>query len=62
VLSDVAEFAYKCDEFYHPEDEGGIPWDDPMISVQWPKVEGQLKLSVKDSGRQQLSIKCAIEL
>jgi dTDP-4-dehydrorhamnose 3,5-epimerase len=58
----VAEFAYKCDEFYHPEDEGGIPWDDPMISVQWPKVEGQLKLSNKDTERKPLEGQHAIEL
>ena len=36
VLSDEAEFAYKCSDFYHPEDEGGIMWDDPEIGVQWP--------------------------
>jgi dTDP-4-dehydrorhamnose 3,5-epimerase len=58
----VAEFAYKCDEFYHPEDEGGIPWDDPMISVQWPKVEGQLKLSKKDLERKPLAINNEIKL
>jgi dTDP-4-dehydrorhamnose 3,5-epimerase len=62
VLSDVAEFAYKCDEFYHPEDEGGIPWDDPMIAVDWPKVEGELKLSKKDTERKPLEEDRAIEL
>ncbi|MCD8373250.1 MAG: dTDP-4-dehydrorhamnose 3,5-epimerase [Clostridia bacterium] len=35
VLSDEAEFCYKCDDFYHPEDEGGIPWNDPSVNVQW---------------------------
>jgi dTDP-4-dehydrorhamnose 3,5-epimerase len=48
VLSEEAEFAYKCDEFYHPEDEGGIRWDDPTIGVEWPKIETPIFLSVKD--------------
>lgn len=36
VLSDEAEFAYKCDDFYHPNDEGGLLWKDPEIGVEWP--------------------------
>ncbi len=36
VLSDEAEFCYKCDDFYHPEDEGGLLWNDPSIGIQWP--------------------------
>lgn len=36
VLSDEAEFVYKCTDFYHPNDEGGIRWDDPDIGVEWP--------------------------
>ena len=36
VLSKTAEFTYKCDEFYHPEDEGGLAWDDPAIGIKWP--------------------------
>ncbi len=48
VLSDAAEFTYKCDEFYHPEDEGGIRWDDPSIGVRWPAVDGGVLLSEKD--------------
>lgn len=47
VLSDYAEFAYKCDELYHPEDEGGIAWNDPDIGIEWPDV-GELILSEKD--------------
>ena len=46
VLSDTAEFCYKCDEFYHPEDEGGLRWDDPALDIQWP--EAPLSLSEKD--------------
>ncbi|MBQ9492490.1 MAG: dTDP-4-dehydrorhamnose 3,5-epimerase [Oscillibacter sp.] len=38
VLSDRAEFCYKCDNFYHAEDEGGLAWNDPDIRIQWPEV------------------------
>lgn len=48
VLSDTAEFAYKCDEFYHPEDEGGLPYDDPSIAIAWPELDVEYKLSDKD--------------
>lgn len=48
VLSDIAEFTYKCDEFYHPEDEGGIMWNDKDVNVIWPKIEGEILLSEKD--------------
>jgi len=47
VMSDYAEFAYKCDELYHPEDEGGIMWNDPYIGIDWPDV-GEIILSEKD--------------
>lgn len=36
VLSETAEFEYKCDDFYHPEDETGIIWNDPTINISWP--------------------------
>jgi len=48
VLSDEAVFAYKCTDFYHPEDEGGIRWDDPTIGIQWPEAACPLNLSAKD--------------
>lgn len=48
VLSDTAEFVYKCDEVYHPEDEGGIMWNDPDIAIKWP-YDGELQLSEKDT-------------
>ncbi len=47
VMSDYAEFAYKCDDLYHPEDEGGIMWNDPAIGIEWPEA-GELILSEKD--------------
>lgn len=47
VLSDTATFCYKCDEFYHPEDEGGIIWNDPDIGIDWVNVS-QVQLSEKD--------------
>ena len=40
VLSDTAEFCYKCDDFYHPNDEGGMAWNDPELGIQWPGLEG----------------------
>jgi len=52
VLSDHAEFCYKCTDFYHPNDEGGLLWNDPDIGVDWPLPEGMtyddLTLSDKD--------------
>ena len=48
VLSEVAEFCYKCDDFYHPNDEGGIFYADPDINVQWPKIDAPFILSDKD--------------
>ncbi len=52
VLSDYAEFCYKVTDFYHPNDEGGLMWNDPAIGVQWPMPEGMgpedLILSDKD--------------
>lgn len=40
VLSDNAEFCYKCDDFYHPNDEGGMAWNDPEIGIEWRGIEG----------------------
>ena len=40
VLSDIAEFCYKCDDFYHPADEGGMAWNDPEIGINWPNIIG----------------------
>ena len=50
VLSDEAEFCYKCDDFYHPNDEGGLAWNDPQIGIQWPEVVGTYPGSADPSG------------
>ena len=47
VLSDEAKFVYKCDDFYHPEDEGGIIYNDPDININWPFLDN-IELSEKD--------------
>lgn len=50
VLSDSAVIAYKCDDFYHPGDEGGIAWNDPGIGIEWPRVVGEYSGSAKSDG------------
>lgn len=62
VLSDSAEFCYKCDDVYHPGDEGGLMWNDPKIGIEWPALDGddhfdesQLVLSDKDRRHPPLS-------
>lgn len=56
VLSDYAEFCYKCDDVYHSDDEGGLMWNDPAIGIEWPALDGddafdaaKLVLSEKDT-------------
>lgn len=55
VLSDYAEFCYKVDDFFHPNDEGGIAYNDPTIGVKWP-IEDDMRiiLSEKDKAWQPL--------
>ena len=48
VLSDKAEFCYKCTDFYHPEDEGGIAYNDSAIGIEWPELDVEYLLSDKD--------------
>ena len=62
VLSDHAEFCYKCDDVYHPNDEGGLMWNDPAIGIEWPALDGdalfdeaKLILSEKDKHHPALS-------
>ena len=55
VLSDEAEFCYKCTDFYHPEDEGGIMWNDPEVGIQWPlECIDNILLSEKDKAHKSL--------
>lgn len=54
VLSDEALFQYKCDEFYHPESEGAIRWDDPTVGIEWPISRDEISLSAKDATCPQL--------
>ena len=50
VLSDVAEFCYKCDDFYHANDEGGLAWNDPDIGIEWPGLIGKYSGSAIGEG------------
>ena len=50
VLSDTAEFCYKCTDFYHPGDEGGLAWNDPAIGIRWPQLQGQYPGSASAQG------------
>ena len=50
VLSDVAEFCYKVTDFYHPNDEGGIAWNDPNIGIEWPELIGDYKGNASAEG------------
>ena len=50
VLTDTAEFCYKCDDFYHANDEGGLAWNDPAIGIQWPEVLGAYSGSASAEG------------
>ena len=50
VLSDTAEFVYKCTDYYHPQSEVSISWNDPQLNIEWPLVDGKLpSLSAKDA-------------
>ena len=50
VLSDTAEFCYKCDDFYHANDEGGLAWNDPAIGITWPQLQGAYSGSASAQG------------
>lgn len=50
VLSDLAECCYKCDDFYHAGDEGGLAWNDPAIGIEWPDIIGEYNGSASAAG------------
>lgn len=50
VLSEETVFCYKCTDFYHPGDEGGLAWNDPEIGVKWPELVGEYKGSASGEG------------
>ena len=50
VLTETAEFCYKCDDFYHANDEGGLAWNDPAIGIQWPELTGEYQGSASAEG------------
>ncbi len=56
VLSDEAEFAYKCTDFYHPGDEGGLLWSDPEIGVDW-SIEPGMELIISDKDKKWSGLK-----
>ena len=60
VLSDEAVFAYKCTDFYHPGDEGGILWSDPEIGVEWP-IEPDTKLIISEKDQKWGGLKDAFK-
>ncbi len=64
VLSEFADFLYKCDDFYDGSDDCGVAWDDAEIGVQWPiqQSEGDLILSSRDQNRPRLSELSAAQL
>jgi len=50
VMSDSAEFVYKCTDYYAPEHEVSLLWNDPVLNIKWPLVNGsQPSLSIKDN-------------
>ncbi len=61
VLSDEAEFAYKCTDFYHPGDEGGILWNDSEIGIDWP-VENDMQLIISEKDQKWLGIRDTVRL
>lgn len=56
VLSDEAEFVYKCTDFYHPNDEGGIIWNDPDLAIDWP-IDADYAVILSDKDKCQPSFK-----
>lgn len=51
VLSDTAEFVYKCDDFFHPGDDGGLRFNDPLIGIKWPDEISEEEMNINDRDR-----------
>ena len=51
VVSEVAEFQYKCTDYYAPEHERCIRWDDPELGIEWPLIAGGSELLLSDMDR-----------
>ncbi|MCF0141537.1 MAG: dTDP-4-dehydrorhamnose 3,5-epimerase [Mogibacterium sp.] len=50
VLTDEAEFCYKCTDFYHANDEGGLAWNDPALGIEWPQIVGDFQGTASGEG------------
>lgn len=50
VLTDTAVLCYKCDDYYHADDEGGLAWNDPEIGIEWPNLQGEYTGSASADG------------
>tara|TARA_B110000211_G_scaffold23055_1_gene23770 strand:+ start:124 stop:726 length:603 start_codon:yes stop_codon:yes gene_type:complete len=57
VLSETADFIYKCTDYYHPESEQGIAWDDPDLNIDWSIAEIAEKISLSDKDNQNVKLK-----
>ena len=55
MLSETAIFQYKCDDYYHPEAEGAIAWDDPTLAIDWKVAAADVLLSEKDRHHQRFN-------
>ena len=57
VLSETADFIYKCTDYYHPESEQGVAWDDPDLNIDWSIAEIAEKISLSDKDKQNVKLK-----
>jgi len=62
VTSNVAEFVYQLTDYYHPEDEGGFPWNDPSVGISWPVIDDtKISVSQRDSQLKPFSEKTVLK-
>lgn len=62
VLSEEADFVYKCTDYYHPTSEAGIAWNDPALGIDWPISPDEVKVSEKDAALPFLKDQCSDKL